>query len=717
VPTVATVAIERSTDDVFILVFAAIAVIVVTARALGWAFQRIGLPAVVGEVVGGIVLGPSLLGLLPGGLDELLFPPDIVPYLRIIAQLGLVFYLFIVGLELDVAVLSTDRRTALTISLSSIASAFIGGAAVGLVIHGSHDMATRGIGTAAESVSVDLVPFVLFCGLSICGSAFAILARILDERRLFGTRMGPVLVGCAVVDDIGVWALAAVVLALAAASGLAAVPLTLGGLALFVVFLFVAMRPALAKLIERTRSADGSMTPDLLAALLVGLLASACVTTWLGISPILGAFLFGAAVPRIGTNDIFQQTTERLESVSVLLLLPVFFVVTGLGVDLSGLDRGGLLLLAVFMVVATAGKFVGAALGARASGFRGRRAMAIGCLMNTRGLTELAILSIGRDLGVLDTTMFTVLVTTAVATTIISGPLLSFVYPDDLIAEDLADAERRRLALTDAYRVLVLVEDTDRSHTGAAGPELDLAAAFARSEPDAEVVVSRLGVLRSRGELGTGFIGDLAAMTNAVETVSALAKSIESPLLRVIPLSQFTDDLAGDLLAQVERTRPNLVVLADRGEASHALGEQLRAKGRVDVVMVSPHAHRTPTTVTVQAGTEPDAVGAAEVATRLALGLGATVRLPVGRRAPGHEALLEALGVRIEAPAPDEPPRGFAAPTGEPDVDGAMRTVVTDIEIGCDPHSATDLLVFATSPNDGRRTLDPLRVRLLAHRS
>ncbi len=708
---------DRSADDIFILVFAGIAVIVVTARLLGWAFQRIGLPAVVGEVVGGIVLGPSMLGVLPGGLDELLFPPDIVPYLRIIAQLGLVFYLFIVGLELDVSVLSNDRRTAITISLSSITVAFAGGALVGVVIHGSHDVAFRGIGAAAESVSVDYVPFVLFCGLSICGSAFAILARILDERRLFGTRMGPVLVGCAVVDDIGVWAIAAVVLAISAASGLAGVPVTLGGLALFVVVLFVAVRPALARLIERTRGRDGSMTPDLLAALLVGLLASACVTTWLGISPILGAFLFGAAVPRIGTTDILQQTTQRLESVSVLLLLPVFFVVTGLGVDLSALDGEGLILLVVFLVVATAGKFIGASLGARASGFRGRRAMAVGCLMNTRGLTELAILSIGRDIGVLDTTMFTVLVTTAVATTIISGPLLTFIYSDELIADDIADAELRRLALTDAYRLLVLIDDPD-----AVGPEIDLAAEMARSEPDSEVVLSRLEELRSRGELGTGFIGDLGAMTSAVEAVSAMARSLEDAGVRAVPLSQFTDDVGRELVAQVGRTRPNLVVLADRGDQTAALAERLRSGARVDVLVVTADAPRRPATVTLTSGAEPDSVLAAEVATRLARGLDIPVRVPAGRSVPGHESLMSDLGVRSEPAARamvgasvpievGEQPAGGSVDQPRAAVDAGDRS--GDLTVGCGFGDGHDVVVLATNPTDGRRSLSALRARLV----
>jgi Kef-type K+ transport system membrane component KefB len=684
-------------DELFIFVFAGIAIILVTARALGWLFVRVGQPAVVGEVVGGIVLGPSLLGLLPGQLDQELFPEEARPFLRIVAQLGLVIYMFIVGLELDTRVLAKNRAAAVSISLSSIGLAFVLGIAAGFALYGSHDTATN---VAGDVVPVDRLSFALFCGLSISGSAFAILARILDERRLFRTRMGPVLMGCAVVDDIAVWAVAAVVLAVSASravdtgadGGNADIIVTLGGLVLFVVVLFFVLRPLYARLIARWRDEDRGLSPDLLAAILVGLLASACVTTWLGISPILGSFLFGAALPRQSTEVIFQQATERLESLSVLVLLPVFFVVTGLGVDLSKLGWEGLATLVLFVVIATGGKMAGAAAAARVQGFRGRRAFAVGCLMNTRGLTELAILSLGRASGVLDTTMFTVLVTTAITTTMVSGPLLRLIYPTALIQQDIDDEDRARLAATDAYRVLLLVDDPDT-----AGPAVDLAAALAASEPGGELVLSRIAERHDGGELGSGFMGNLAELTGGLDRLRELSRLAEARGVRAVPLSQFSDDVAQDLLAQVGRARPNIVVLVDRGDATTSLAERVVAEARVDAAVVAQGA--TTGGVVLAAGNEPHQTLAAELALRLARGLGVVMHLDDNRRVQALRATLVALGALVaDDPAPADATVVVPAGSGGVDIAGG---------------NASGIVAHATIPTTGRRTLDPLAARLV----
>jgi Kef-type K+ transport system membrane component KefB len=672
-------AVERSADDVLLLVFGGIAVILAVARFVGWVFGRLGQPAVVGEVVGGVLLGPSVLGLLPGDPSALLFPADIQPYLRVIATFGLIIYMFVIGLELDPRVVANERRAAVSVSLAGVATPFVLGAFAGLLVYGAHDTAVP-LGTT-DPVEVDRLGFVLFCGLAIAGSAFAILARILDERNLLQTRIGSVLLASTVVDDVTVWMLAAVVLTIAAAGSFLAVPLTLGGLAVFVAALFFAVRPLLAKLM-RDRP---SLTPDLFAILLLGLLGSALYTTWLGISPILGAFFFGAAVPREGTTKLFAEVNIRLESLSVLVLLPVFFAVTGRAVDLSSIGWDGLVLLVLFVAVATLGKLIGAIIGGRLNGIRGRRAMAMGVLMNTRGLSELALITIGRNLGLLDTTMFTVLICTAITTTLISGPLLRLVYPREMIDADIAATERSRLAADSTYRVLVLVDEVAESR-----PAVDLAVDIARSEPDAEVVLSHIAVSGARSELGAGFLGELGAMTAAMDELRALSSAVALQGVTAVPHSVLARDLAQELAAQVHRLRPHLVVLPDtpRDRVESTDGDQapietadldrlahaLSTTGEVDVAVVRPGfaADRGHLGVRVEVGNEPHQALAAEIGVRLAVARRAPIDLPA-RRAAG---LVEALGLRA-ASAGGDAPAVVITPSGAPSTLGGDGDQIT----------------------------------------
>jgi Kef-type K+ transport system membrane component KefB len=634
--------VSRTPDEVFLLVFGGIAVILVTARLLGRLFHRLGQPAVVGEVVGGLVLGPSLLGLMPGDPSAVLFPGDIQPYLRVIAQFGLIIYLFIVGLELDTRALAGNRKAAVSISLSSILVPFALGATAGLLLHSRHDETTRLVGAQLVPATVELVPFALFCGLAIAGSAFAILARILDERRLFQTRLGSLIMGSTVVDDVAVWTLAAVVLAVAASADLTELPVTMGGLALFVAFLLGVVRPALDRHLTSRYERVGHLNPDLFAVILVGLLVSAMVTTQLGISPILGAFLFGAALPRRRTAAMFREVNERLEALSVLVLLPVFFVVTGLGVDIGALGWEGLATLVLFIAIATTGKMLGAYIGASTNGIQGRRALGIGVLMNTRGLTELAILSLGRDLGVLDPTMFTVLVCTAIATTLISGPLLRLVYPDHLIAQDIEDAERARLAETDAYRVLVVIDDPERD-----GRAVDLATALARSEPGSEVVLSRICRVGPRSELGSGFVGDLGLLASSLEELAALTSRVSAAGVRAVPQSRFSDDPVGALLPEVARMRPNLVLIPATHPLAGQLADRIVTDARVDVVVAADVGGAPPPVVVVGTGAEPHQSLAGEVALRLALAWQVPVSVTPARRGRQLRPLIEAAGVTV----------------------------------------------------------------------
>lgn len=673
----------RSADEILLFVLGGIVVIVATGRLVGWVFARAGQPAVVGEIVGGLLLGPSALGLLPGDPSAWLFPSDIQPYLQVIATLGLIIFMFVIGLELDPRVIAGERRAAISVSLAGVSVPFLLGALTAILVHPSHDVALP-LG-ATEEVAVDRLAFALFCGLAISGSAFAILARILDERNLFRTRIGSVLLASTVVDDVTVWMLASVVLTIAAAGSAVSVPITLGGLALFVAVLFVVVRPLLGRLLGRSTN----LTPAGFAVLLIGLFGAALYTTWLGISPILGAFFFGAAVPRQGLTGHFAEINVRLESLSVLVLLPVFFAVTGLGVDLSTIGLDGLALLVLFVAVATTGKLIGGLIGCRLNGIRGRRAAAVGVLMNTRGLSELALITIGRSLGVFDTTMFTVLVCTAISTTLVSGPLLRFVYPKAMIDADIAAGERSRLAATSAYRVLVLVDEGD-----AREPAIDVAIGLARSERDSELVLSRITVSAARSELGSGFMGELGAMTDAMEAVRSLSAEVGSLGVAAVPQAVFAHDVRAELVAQVQRLRPHLVLLHGGDDrVTPELVEALVRDGEVDVAVVRvdhevraesgdrlddgvapaaalPAGHvqgRTLDAVRVGSGSEPNQALAVEVGVRLACGSGAPVEHD--RRLGPLDELCEHLGVERRTPAPaiDAPTVVAVDPAGRPD--------------------------------------------------
>ena len=358
------------------VIFLDIAVIVVLARLFGLAARRLRQPAVVGEIVAGIALGPSLLGLLPGHLDARLFPADVVPYLKVLAELGLVLFMFIVGLQLDTALLRGHQRRAATISLASIALPFLLGALVTVGLHPLHDV--------VNGKKVPLLHLMLFMGVAMSITAFPVLARILSERKMNRTATGVLALSAAAIDDVLAWTLLAVVNAMATGNGWAAAVRTVALSVLFVAVMFAVVRPLLARMMNWYRKA-GRVTPEMLAVVLVGALSSAFVTERIGIHEIFGAFLFGAIMPRAGAHEFRREVLERLEQVSILLLLPIFFVVTGFGVNLRAFKRPALLWqLLLILAAAIGGKFVGAFTAARIQRMTVQHSAAIAVLMDTR---------------------------------------------------------------------------------------------------------------------------------------------------------------------------------------------------------------------------------------------------------------------------------------------------------------------------------------------
>lgn len=541
----------RSTDAIAAIVFIDIAVIIAAARLMRAVMKRIGQPPVVGEVIAGILLGPSLLGILPGNLPGHLFPLDVQPYLAVVAQLGLIMFMFTVGLELDITLVQGRLRLVSLVSASSVALPFGLGIILAELIYKSHRVVTLGV----SSHVVKLLPFALFVGVSLSVTAFPLLARMLTERGMHRTPIGALALACGAVDDILAWSILAVVLGIVASSGLADLGRLVGESVAFVAMMFLVVKPRLGMLATRYRSA-GRMTPNMMAVVLVGFLTCSYVTSTIGIHAIFGAFLFGVVMPRQDSRELFQELLGRLEPVSVLLLLPVFFVVTGLDTNVRALGSSALTQLPLIVAVGVVGKFLGATVAARAQGIPVKMAAAIGTLMNTRGLTGLVILNVGLNAGILDSRLFTMLVVMAVVTTLMTGPLLRLVYPDREVVRDIAEAERASAGIVDAYRVIVVVED---GHDPA--PLLDLSASLVAGEQPAEVVLSRLAPARRSLELGTGLGAGLGQMVASLDELRGLAERLRERGLVCTVRSQFSDDLARDLLAQAAALDADAVLI------------------------------------------------------------------------------------------------------------------------------------------------------------
>ena len=541
-----------------------VAVIIAAARVGGMIARAVRQPAVVGEIAAGIALGPSLLGLLPGSPDEWLFPEEVRPLLGGLAQIGLVLFMFIVGLELDMRLTRGRERAAASISAFSIVLPFGLGAALGLLLYPSHD--------TVGGVEIERLGMVLFMGVAMSITAFPVLARILADRGMMRTVPGVFSLAAAAVDDILAWTLLAFIIAIIEGGSPLEVARIVGMTLVYAAVMFGIVRPLLAKLVE-WRDSAGRLTPDILAVILIGVFLSAAATDVIGIHQIFGAFMFGAVMPKVGAEQLHREILERLEQVSVLLLLPMFFVVTGLSVDLGGIGLSGLWQLGLVLVVAIAGKFLGAYAGARASAIPTRQSAAIAVLMNTRGLTELVILSAGRDLGVLSDDLFAMLVVMALVTTVLTEPLLRAVYPDTVVANDIAAAERRALAAATAPRVLVVLRDPD-------GTVDDLRARHRRlldCTTGYDVVLA--GLLTSadgrgkRLEVGVPVVPDFAAMASAIEKLNLLGASLTGSG-SVSVLCRFSADPATDLDAMTRNANADVIVI---DAADRELGEMLRA--------------------------------------------------------------------------------------------------------------------------------------------
>jgi len=399
--------------------FLGLAVILLLAKALGLLAQRIGQPPVVGEIVAGLAIGPTLFH---GQIASTLFPTEVRPLLASLANVGLALFMFIVGCELEHAIVAERKLVPISVSLGSTALPFAMGSALALFLYSSHGGQHERLG------------FVLFFGASMSVTAFPVLARILSDRGMSRTQVGAVALASAALSDVLAWSLLAVAVTVSGGAGQWRTLL----LPVYVAVLFLVVRPGLARL-AAAHTRRGKPAAELLVPVVVCLFLSCWAAEWMGVHFIFGAFLFGAIMPRDGLDGVRREITNRLEPVTTVVLLPIFFVVAGFKVDLSHLGASAWGQLVLIMVVAVSAKMAGAYLGARLQGVANREAGVLAALMNTRGLTELVILSVGLQLGFLDEQLYSLMVVMAVVTTMMTGPLLSVLYPRDLVDQDVAE--------------------------------------------------------------------------------------------------------------------------------------------------------------------------------------------------------------------------------------------------------------------------------------
>jgi Kef-type K+ transport system membrane component KefB len=424
-------------------VLLALVLVIATARALGTLFRLIHQPPVVGEIIAGILLGPSLLGRFAPAASGYLLPPQIAPYLNVLAQIGVILYMFLVGLELDPALLRKRGHSTVAISHASILAPFLLGGIIALFLY-----------PRLSTSDVPFTVFSLFLGVSMSVTAFPVLARILTDRKIHRSRMGVIALTCAAVDDVTAWCLLAFVVGVAEARA-TGVLATIGLALAYIAAMAFIVRPAMVR-ISLMYGNRGRLTQGVMATIFVTLLLSAFATEFIGIHAVFGAFALGAIIPH--DSGLARDLTDRLEDVVIVLLLPAFFAFTGLRTQI-GLVSGyqAWAICALIVAVASIGKFGGSAIAARLTGLGWRDSSALGVLMNTRGLMELIVLNIGLELRVISPELFAMLVIMALLTTFATTPALHLITRGAPDEEEPAFQVTQRPALVGTERHAVLV--------------------------------------------------------------------------------------------------------------------------------------------------------------------------------------------------------------------------------------------------------------------
>ncbi len=405
--------LRQNFEDPLTRLFVQLILIVLATRVCGVLMRKAGQPAAIGEMLAGILLGPSLVGWLWPDFFQLVFPPASLGTLRMLSQIGVCLFMFVIGMELDVSQLKQQARTAVLVSQVGILFPYLLGVLSALWLFA---------GQAAPGTA--FLPFALFIGISLSLTAFPVLARILEERGLTRTALGTTALACAATNDVAAWTLLACVVAIVKAGGLAPAFLSMALVLLFVAVMLFVVKRRLPRWLGRAALDSGGPGKGIMAGVVVFLFACAFVTDVIGIHALFGSFLAGIVMPSQG--EFRNALRVRLEHFSSVFLLPLFFAFTGLRTQIGLLEGpAGWLLCLALIAVATAGKLGGTMIASRVTGINWIDSFALGALMNTRGLVELIALNIGYDLGILSPGIFTMLVLMALATTAMTGPLLS----------------------------------------------------------------------------------------------------------------------------------------------------------------------------------------------------------------------------------------------------------------------------------------------------
>jgi len=431
---------QHSLQHPLAILLAQILTIILVARFFGWICRKIGQPSVVGEIIAGIVLGPSLLGLYFPEFKETIFPVASLGNLQFLSQIGLIFFMFVIGMELDLKVLRNKAHDAVVISHASIIFPFTLG--IGLAYFMYDSFAPEGI---------EFLSFALFCGIAMSITAFPVLARIVQERGIHKTKLGSIVITCAAADDITAWCILAAVIAIVKAGSFVS-SLYIIAMAVAYVFLMIIVVKPFLKRVGDLYSSRKTLSKPVVAIFFLTLIISAYVTEVIGIHALFGAFMAGVIMPESGKfRSIF---IEKVEDVALIVLLPLFFVFTGLRTEIGLLDDPYLWkVTGLIIAVAVAGKFLGSTLAAKFVGQNWRDSLYIGALMNTRGLMELIVLNIGYELGVLSPMIFTMMVIMALVTTFMTGPaldLINFIFKtkNSIIPETISNKIKYKILLS-----------------------------------------------------------------------------------------------------------------------------------------------------------------------------------------------------------------------------------------------------------------------------
>ncbi len=448
--------------------------IIAAARTLGFISQKVGLPTVIGEIAAGIILGPSFLASQFPAYSAFLFPAASLGNLQFLAQIGLILFMFVIGMELNLGVLKDRAQAALIVSHASIALSFTAGMGVAYLLYAKF-----------APPGVAFLGFALFLGVSMSIAAFPVLARIVHERGLSKTRFGSTVITIAAVDDVTAWCLLAVVIAIVKAGSIASSVYTVLMTLAYLLLMFRVVRPFLMKLGDVFADRE-SLSKPIVAVFFMVLLVSAYATEVIGIHALYGAFVAGVIMP---PNMRFRAIfIDKVEDVAVVLLLPLFFVFTGLRTEIGLLNNVGLWKwCAVIVATAVFAKFSGSALAARFTGMNGRESLMVGALMNTRGLMELVVLNIGYDLGVIGPEIFAMMVIMALVTTFMTGPTLDLI--DRLLPARSAAPTLHEEAEARKFKVLVPFGDPERGRN-----MVRIAHAFIRRNENAGITALHLSL-------------------------------------------------------------------------------------------------------------------------------------------------------------------------------------------------------------------------------